>query len=199
MSKASNTRASAVGVAMSFGALALAAALAGCATHSESLTTSEVKTKQESAIVAIALSVHENEAEELHIVDSADQEKSLSLVRPTAHLAGEDVFLYELDPKKSYTVVSLHKGHYRTKMPARERAQFKVEPGTITYLCSYMLYQRDNFAEAVTHQATKGSAVSKALMSMFPDRKFRFGAARASLQSSARDNSAPDVKTEERL
>lgn len=151
----------------------LATGLNGCATSS--LTAREAKEEKKSALVAIALSVHEGEAEEIHVVDSENNEKSLSLVRPTMHLANEDVYLYELDPSKTYSIKSLHKGTHRTLMDDANRAKFKVQPGTITYLCSYMLYKKQDFAEAVTAQASEKTGVAEALREHFPDRKFRFG------------------------
>jgi hypothetical protein len=153
---------------------ASALTLSGCATST--LSPREVATHPDSAIVAIALSVHNGEAEEIHVVDSENHEKSLSLVRPTMRLAGEDVFLYELDPRKTYTIKSLHNGTYRTKLDRRTKNSFQVEPGTITYICSYMLYEREkNFAEAVPAQASRHTGVGEALMEMFPGRRFKFG------------------------
>ncbi len=155
-------------------AVGLYAALnVGCATSS--VSAKQAKEDKKSALVAIALSVHDGEAEELHVVDTENNEKSLSLVRPTIHLANEDVFLYELDPNKTYQVKSLHKGSHRTLMDNENRAKFKVQPGTITYLCSYMLYNKKNFAEAVVGQASEKTGVAEALKEQFPDRKFRFG------------------------
>ena len=186
MSHRKSTLKSKLGTVLTASALALSFALAnGCATTTSGVKAVEVTQEPESALMAIALSVHNGEAEEIHVVDDQNNDRSLSLVQPTMRLANEDVFIYKLDPKKTYTIKSFEKGSHRTLMDKTAKHQFQVEPGTITYICSYMLYQKEKFAEAVTAQASEHTGVAQALKEQFPNRKFRYGYKRSSANASA--------------
>lgn len=140
---------------------------------STGLNTTAVEAKPEASYLALSLSHNEGSSKYVTVTDSSGVENQFKMGEPAVRLADEDVYFFEVDPKKTYAMTAIMTGSYRTIL---KDLQIEVAPAKITYLGSLMLWETDGrWSDAIVTKATPTSAVSEQLKKKWPNRNFIFG------------------------
>lgn len=149
--------------------------LSGCATSA--VTRNEMAMHKEHAYLAISASMSDGVIEEMTVSTPGLREHVLSLGRPTLHVADEDIYIYDLSPDVSYAITSMSTGNHVAKAGSQDlkRTQIHLQPGTITYVGSFMLWGDNGNMGWVSSPATAKTGTSVALKRDFPDYKFNYG------------------------
>ncbi len=155
--------------------LAFSLSVFSCATNS--LSQSEVASHPERAYLAFSTSTNENDTEAVELVSSSGRTRDLSTTGSPLTLADENFFFVELDPKQAYAFTKARNGNFSSRIDGGKLRQIRLEPGTITYVGSFMLWASGEsfYSDVLLTEAKADSGASHALKAAFPKRKIRFG------------------------
>ena len=131
----------------------------------------------ERAYLAFSTSTNENDTEAVELVSSSGRTRDLSTRGSPLTLADENFFFVELDPKQAYAFSKARNGNFSSRIDGGKLRQIRLEPGTITYVGSFMLWASGEsfYSDVLLTEAKPDSGASHALKAAFPKRKIRYG------------------------